>query len=1227
MANNKVQVDVIIDDKGNLKKVAHNANKAGQGLDQAAKASNNYNKSQKGVAGATSNSTKAFSKMSGGMGGMVGVYAEVASRVFALSAAFQFLQKVSDLKVLQESQVAYSSTTGVAIRSLSTDIRKAADGMLTFEEASKSAAIGIASGLGTEQLTSLAKGAAAVAKVLGRDVSDSYDRLVRGVTKAEPELLDELGITLRLEDAKSKYAISIGKTVKQLTLLEQKQAVAVEVQDQLNTKFISTTSSIDIQGNAMNKFAVAFNDVFVTFANFIGGPVSKVASFLTDNIYSLTAVIVLFASTVIKSMLPSLDSFTERAVLTANKSKAAFDATKASFQAMAKATSASANVKGALSGVSAAPGTGISNLQAGEEVSKRQAAALLRYANQQKGVYNQLTKYQQTVYKKALKDILGQHETMFEKVKRGWYMIGTVAAKEATRVQMYWTKALSMITAAATKLGKVLDKVFRIISYIGIAAILKDMLNGFLRAIGVMEEAPRALKEFQMVVEANRDSIKSLSEEYSKLAFAMKDHLAKANEGLGVQTPTIASYIKLGNAVSTGAKALADLTEIQLKAREVGQEAESPKFSGGKIIEGIEYLDSLEEAKKSSKELLSILGETLDLPYFKELTKNAGDLAATMSRLRNANYQEKDVEILRAYAQELELLAMVSSTFEESFNSTNRTFDQFVQNIGQYKTSATDLLTTTLSEIEQHVTKFGILGQALTKTLSSDKEKDALIKRLAFLTLINDKETQGVKERIKNERMYNIQVHGSTKLVVERLNRQKKLQDLQVSYNEKIADLATLNQDGLKYDEAKKQALLNQTAAIKDQITLLEEANSSMYRLGMAGAQAFEDGFQSTLKDFITGKETSLKDAVGNLLLGIGDSLAEELSNQITESVMSSIPLFKKFQKAKPEELMNDSILDAAKKAALLWETTLDAATKKYDEMLEKAAAGPAITKDPNKIDSQGLNLSLTGKDLKVAASVSLGANNGQDPKTALWVRNAVGFDPSELGFDSSTLGLPSTPGPLESQDKSSTGTNLKTKVLDPNTVKNNTEQTNNNSSAVEANTETLSDTLGLGGSFSKVLNGGMEMLTSSLGSFLSTLGAGGTSASSALLQIAGTIASTYLPGAKTGGIMTPQGKVQGYATGGIARGSGSGYPAMLHGTEAVVPLPNGRSIPVDMPQNAGQQQNNVVVNVSADGRTDTSGSSGPDMDKLGVAIAKAVQQELQSQKRSGGILSPYGAA
>jgi hypothetical protein len=41
---------------------------------------------------------------------------------------------------------------------------------------------------------------------------------------------------------------------------------------------------------------------------------------------------------------------------------------------------------------------------------------------------------------------------------------------------------------------------------------------------------------------------------------------------------------------------------------------------------------------------------------------------------------------------------------------------------------------------------------------------------------------------------------------------------------------------------------------------------------------------------------------------------------------------------------------------------------------------------------------------------------------------------------------------------------------------------------------------------------------------------------------------------------------LQGYRFGGIAEGPDSGYMVELHGTEAVVPLPDGRAIPVEMP-------------------------------------------------------------
>ena len=58
------------------------------------------------------------------------------------------------------------------------------------------------------------------------------------------------------------------------------------------------------------------------------------------------------------------------------------------------------------------------------------------------------------------------------------------------------------------------------------------------------------------------------------------------------------------------------------------------------------------------------------------------------------------------------------------------------------------------------------------------------------------------------------------------------------------------------------------------------------------------------------------------------------------------------------------------------------------------------------------------------------------------------------------------------------------------------------------------------------------------------------------------------------------------FADGGIASGSKSGFTALLHGTEAVVPLPNGNSIPVDF--NADDLKlDNTTRNENAEHRSD----------------------------------------
>jgi hypothetical protein len=79
---------------------------------------------------------------------------------------------------------------------------------------------------------------------------------------------------------------------------------------------------------------------------------------------------------------------------------------------------------------------------------------------------------------------------------------------------------------------------------------------------------------------------------------------------------------------------------------------------------------------------------------------------------------------------------------------------------------------------------------------------------------------------------------------------------------------------------------------------------------------------------------------------------------------------------------------------------------------------------------------------------------------------------------------------------------------------------------------------------------------------------------------------------------------------------------------EAVVPLPNGREIPVQLQGGSSNSNSvNVVVNMSGNGSQASTETQGQDMDQLGRAVAAAVQRELINQKRPGGILSKYGAA
>lgn len=1232
MAKNKVQIDVTVNDKGTTKKVALEAKKAATNLDSTAKSAGQADRKIKGAAQASSGATKNFSKMSQGMGGLVGIYATLAAQAFALSAAYEFLKRVGDLKVLKDSQIAYASSTGIAITSLTTKIRLASEGMLNFEDSSRAAAIGLSSGLSSGQLTKLAEGAASVSKVLGRDITDSFDRLIRGVTKAEPELLDELGIILRLEAAKKKYAISIGKTVSQLSLLEEKQAVLVEVQEQLDQKFSGTTKAIDIQGNAIKKFGVAFNDVFVSFAELIGPAVTIAANFFAKNITSLIAAISLFALVLVRSMLPNLDEFGKKAVANAKAAKKAFEDSSASFKEMEKASKGADTAKVAVSGIKGAkPGSGIYALQNDEFVNKRKASLLLKYAEQEKGVYNQLSKYQQVVYKRALRNILGQQETFVQKTNYNFRKIGDYASRQAMRVEVAWKKAMVGVTKAASVAGKGINLAFKLAGVIGIAMMLFDLAKEAGKFFGLIRPAKADLLAFVATIEATSNSLASLTTEYSLLAVAMDQHLKVANGSNNPIKATSESYIKLGRAISTSARELADLVEQQnASAGHKDIEGGVKKDANGDMFyqEGVKFKDILEKSQGSANQLIEILKGTLGLEVF---PKALGD--ALQAALGNP-------AALRQLADDMELLAQTTSTFNESFKSSELNFQSFVQNISQYKTSATELLETTLKEIDTIATKFKIGGrQLLLGTTTSENEKEALIERLAFLRLIDKKETEQQIKQLDADRKHNILVSRATDLVKERMQAEKKSLDLEIQYNAKLVELAVLEKEGINTSDEKYKILQGQTASLREQMIVQEELNSGLYKLGMAGAQAFESGFQSNLKDLITGQESSLKESMGKLLLSVGDALADELSNQITEKLMSIIlPL-----KRKPEELMYDSVLAAATEAAALWQTSLTAAGDEFAAKVLAAAKGPAITKDNNEINTarQRLNVETIEGSLE---------KRGLTPATALWVRVVpeYGVEPSA---DPSSMSSITSRFPTNQKSvvlASTNGEGVKSRVLQEEIITGQGDLT----TATNQAEKTQVDLFKKGGEFHSVFTFNVDKMIAGMGGVLAgLLGPAGSGAA----PILGMLLNSAL-GAAVGGVMSGPSigsgatsnlaamnassaakvgsgfavKMPGMATGGIASGSKAGYPMTLHGTEAVVPLPNGKSIPVEM-KSGGAQNNSVVVNVSVDsqgrGQTSTESQSGADAGNLGNAIAKAVQQELQNQKRSGGILNPYGVA
>ena len=345
MAANEITFKVKVEKDGSLKMVAGDAEKASKSTDKLNKSTDNltkkrtqYQKVEKGVGQAGLSTAKGFSKQAGAItGGLVPAYAILAANVFAITAAFNALKQAAQVEVLEEGFTTLGNTVGRTATIMADRLKEVTGNAISTEQSLRAAASGFSAGFAISEMEGLTRIARGASIALGRDLGDALDRLIRGTAKLEPEILDELGLFVRLDDAVEKYATELGRTAGSLTEAERRQAFLNEALEQGERKF-GNLAEADV--NPFDRMAGTFRDLAESFLQIINVAVVPFLSILANNVVALTGVMILFGTSVLKAMVPALTEFGVRQKEAAKAAKAAIPDMRAAQKAAVDAEQA-----------------------------------------------------------------------------------------------------------------------------------------------------------------------------------------------------------------------------------------------------------------------------------------------------------------------------------------------------------------------------------------------------------------------------------------------------------------------------------------------------------------------------------------------------------------------------------------------------------------------------------------------------------------------------------------------------------------------------------------------------------------------------------------------------------------------------------------------------------------------------------------------------------------------
>lgn len=1309
-----------VTDNGTLKMVGQNSRTAKKGLDNVGKSAGDVRRNMQAMSGRVESGTKGFARMQQGTGGLVQSYAILASTLFALGAAFRAMENAANIENQTKGFRALAQITGTSLLSITESVRSATGSMLDFQTAAQQTAIASAAGFTADQIRFLAEGAKLASVTLGRDLTDSFNRLIRGVTKAEPELLDELGIILRLDIATRKFAAANGLVAEKLTIAERRMAVFEEVQRQLIGNFGAMRDEADNFLNPFSRLSVAISDLIKAMQGPVVEFFASFAEFLTQNIGALTTAFALLGLSILRQIVPSIGtlsaSFTEmgnNAVRAANKADSRMKASARLVRMRSKTEVAAEINKSQIVRKEI-----IRRFGSEEAFNKKSMAgqlARIKFMIQMEKMGMSKTRQ---FNQQRLSSLMVVEKRIQEEIKRTGLISNAVLGRMKVQLHSIATGPINALKIQFGKLAGVITTLGKAVSFLGAAFSRLLMAAMAFFTLKFMVDMLPSIKKINNIVQELSGNLKSTNTELKEMAFfadrtLLEDKLESINREFGTIEGTLkGANVELeffNNMIKGIAGPSSDNFKefIQEESRKIielfsegGTTGFGSQFQGFLARTGMtsgpgsppagltnrSFADrsattlgttssqALQDATTiqlnsiitnaiaqinagqitAAADILSILGEETGQKFingFQEaveeegkhgqaavaftsafktslMDQNADALAMTFFKgldegFTVTGFSEALVETIRLMTEFREGITEITGVtveFEEEAKSLSESLVGMIPKPSNAEKTAAQLesMLRTVYELDEAGNRTTNLKD-MTMTMEDGTKIRGSLKQIAKEQLGIEAETDEILLSIlesERERLElvdkRLQTHKTlatlVKMEIDRLafvntRVSKRMQTEFKIFDLQLKQVAALDKFGLtqtdlvklqgaaaeNLSDAEKEILAG-NKALEQQIDLLESSLDRIEMLGKALLETFDSSAATNLaKLFDTANlgEFGGKEFINALAVDLRKTVSKSMAEGLVDGATEMLT---------PEKFKMNKKLDPAQKILQVHKQHVDGLAGILDmhvqgiaQVMGHQGTVPSVTANFDPSDPNAATYgSLFGPSGDTKPGGFRDALQGHFGKGGTLLTGLFGRRGAQTRYDSETEDGIEELTVSKVPDKAGIlGTYGGTDIFG---IK-----------------KAMDSTFGEGGSFEesggKIFGeGGMfQSIGSSL--FDTFFGSGGMGSS--LLSIFGFAKGGYTA-------------IQA-ASGGTFSGPTTGYPATLHGNEAVVPLPDGKNIPVDLGAKANNTNNtNITVNM-ADGSstTDSDGAA-----QLAQAIDAAVQNTIEKELRPGGILA-----